>query len=447
MLLPRVDVGPEEGVKMTLDLHRLNAVLMATLFCQLSGASIADEKPAMGWLIGEIGDSDVILSGWASASISYINNDGDSSLPQSFLNREDGFNINQIGLMLEKKPKGNVVGRVGPFPGPMPDEVDFGFNVTAVYGSDAKFFRTSGWDDEWRDNENPDTENFITLAQVFADIYIPVLGGSNLMVGLFHTPLENDIGFDLPPPNPAVFFTRPYSFMHGPAKHAGVLYSLKLPTEDGAPLWGAELGVVRGWNNWDDENDDVDMIFNLRWRSADMKTWVDWENIYGNGADDIDPVKETGSPIPALSALAGDDDLKRYLTYLTVSQVLDDSNRVAVEFTFGSQEMALLADPPPGGVGKDAEWKGVNLNWYHRLQADLSLNLRGEWFDTDGVNALLPFDGAMKAITANLTWNANHALRVRPEIRYDTWDGDGDPFAGGSRDSQFFAALNVVYSF
>ena len=53
----------------------------------------------------------------------------------------------------------------------------------------------------------------------------------------------------------------------------------------------------------------------------------------------------------------------------------------------------------------------------------------------------------MYALTANLTWNASDVLRVRPEIRYDSWDGDGDPFDAGRDDSQFFAALNLVFSF
>lgn len=432
---------------MTRNLHRPLTIAVFGILVLLNTVTMADGKPPMGWLIGELGDSGVTVGGWASASLSYTDNDEHTTLPQSFLTREDGFTINQIGLMIEKKPKGNVVGRVGPFPGPMPEQADFGFNLTGMYGSDAKFFRTSGWDGTWGDNEDPGSENFAVLAQAFADIYIPVLGGSNLMLGLFHTPLENEIGFDLPAPAPAAFLTRPYSFMHGPAKHAGALYSVKLPTEQGAPLWGAEVGVVRGWNNWDDENDDVDVIFNLRWRSADMATWVDWENIYGNGADDSDPVTQQGSPIPAVSALAGDDDLKRYLTFLTVSHTLDSKNRVAVEFTYGSQEMALLADPPPTGIGDDAEWKGVNVSWHHQLQSDLSLNIRGELFDTDGVHALLPFDGTMRALTANVTWNVNHALRIRPEIRYDSFNGDGDPFSAGTEDSQFFAALNAVFSF
>ncbi|MBV2123970.1 MAG: porin [Candidatus Thiodiazotropha sp. (ex Ctena orbiculata)] len=420
-------------------INRLIAAVGLAVAVQTSGGAIADDKPPMGWLIGELGDSGITVSGWAEASASYINNDGDSTLPQAFFNREEGLTLNQVGLFIEKKPKGNVVGRVGPFPGPMPQEVDFGFNLTAIYGSDTKFFRTEGWDDDWADNEDPTNENFITLAQAFLDIYVPVLGGSNLMVGLFHTPLENEIGFSLPPPAPAPFFTRAYSFMHGPAKHAGALFSTKLPTAEGAPLWGAEIGVVQGWNNWEDENGDADLIFNLRWRSPGLATWVDWENIYGNGADDGNPVTETGSPIPAVSALAGDDDLKRYLTYLTVSHALDPKNRIAVEFTYGSQEKALI----PGIV--DADWKGVNINWHHQLRSDISLNVRGEWFDTDGVHALLPQDGTVTAFTANLTWNMTHALRIRPEIRYDSFDGTGAPFNGD--DSQLFAALDVIFSF
>ena len=153
---------------MTRKLHRLLLTALLGVSLRLSPVgAFADGKPPMRWLIGELGDSGVTLGCWASASISYTDNDNDSMLPQSFLNREDGFNINQIGVIIERKPKANIVGRIGPFPGPTPQAADFGCNLTTVYGSDAKFFRTSGWDDEWRDNEDPDTENFLTLAHFF----------------------------------------------------------------------------------------------------------------------------------------------------------------------------------------------------------------------------------------------------------------------------------------
>ncbi len=417
---------------------------LKVLFCSIvmlttlhTGTVLAETKPAMGWLVGDVGNG-VNISGWGQVSYTQIDNDSTSAeptIPQAFFNREEGLTLNQIGLVIEKKPKGNVIGRVGPFPGPMPKESDVGFNLTTVYGSDAKYFRTLGFDDELNGNEDPTKEHFITVAQAFLDIYMPVLGGSNLMVGLFHTPLANEIGFPLPTPAPATFFTHPYSFMHGPAKHAGVLFSSKLPTKEGDPLWGTEIGLVRGWNNLEDSNDDLDIIFNLRWRSPDLSTWVDWENIYGNGAIDGNPVHQTGSPIPAIAT----DDLTRYLTYLTISHALDKKNRIAVEFTHGSQEKSLI------NGNEDGKWKGVNINWHHQLQGDLATNVRLEHFDTDGVHALLPNEGSINALTANLSYNANHALRIRPEIRYDKFSGTGSPFNG--EDSQLLVAVDAIFTF
>ncbi len=61
-----------------------------------------------------------------------------------------------------------------------------------------------------------ESDMYATLTQAYAELYLPVLGGSNLMVGLFHTPLINEIGFALPCTRTDYLYTHPYSFIHGP---------------------------------------------------------------------------------------------------------------------------------------------------------------------------------------------------------------------------------------
>lgn len=427
----------------------LTALSLITGAGSLSASASADEappsveaSPPMGWLFSTLNEGDIKLSGWLQSSYA-DGNRGDQLLPATFFRKESGFSLDQFGLLIEKKVKSNILSRVGPFPGEAPRQFDWGFNVTASYGADNFFFRTFGVDDDWGTNRVGDFDNsdyYLTLTQAYVDLYFPVLGGSTLMVGLFHTPLANEIGFSLPAPAPTDFYTHPYSFMHGPAKHVGALWSSQLKSEPGQSMISYEIGVVRGWNNFEDPNSDVDIIANLRWRSADFSLWIDFENIIGNGADDSFAECGCGSPIPTSSELAGDDSLTRHLSYLTVTKFIDPNNRVVAELSYGKQEKSLFADlfnigefgvPENGGV--DAKWYGINVSYLHKFNGALTAGTRAEVFKTDGVHVVLPYEGTYKNITANLTWTPAHYVRVRPEIRYDWHSGKSAPF--GADDS------------
>jgi hypothetical protein len=442
-------------------------VCAATLFAPVLGANVlfpsiasAADDPMGSLVRGVFGDSlerehGIKVYGWGQVGVIYNNNGTDDVSKQSFFNTDEGVNLNQFALAVEKKPKSNVIGRVGPFPGPMPQEADWGFNVTALYGKDARFFKTYGWDEDLsvnRDNKAEDPA--FTIAQAYVDFYFPVLGGSDLMIGIFHTPLENEIGFALPSPAPTDFYSHTYSFMHGPAKHAGALYSFKLPSAPGESMLGFELGVVQGWNNLQDPNHDPDVIANVRWRSADFSTWIDWENIYGNGAGDSFAECACGSPLPAGTK---DDDYKRVASYLTLSQVLDPNNRVALELNYGKQEQGAFA----GFANKsDATWYGTDVNWYHKLSENLMWNSRAEWFYTDApVHVMManidpntgipdPTWGSFYGVTTNLAWTPTPSVRLRPELRYDIHSGPGrDAYADGQKDSQLVASFDVSFFF
>ncbi|MCG2580583.1 MAG: porin [Marinobacter sp.] len=377
---------------------------------------------------------------------------------QGFFNSDEGFNLNQLAIAIEKKVASNVVSRATPTPAPMPDSFDWGFNVTAIYGNDANYFKTYGWDEDLGVNDMRDEdEEAFNVAQAYLELYIPALGGSNLMLGLFHTPLENEIGFPLPAPAPTEFYTHTYSFMHGPAKHAGALYSFKLPHDKGSNIWGLELGAVQGWNNIQDPNNDIDVIANLRWRSSDMSLWIDWENIYGNGANDSFAECGCGSPFP--TATTPGEDAKRYQTYLTISKPLNGANRIALEMSYGEQEKSALSTLV-NGEPTDAKWYGANLNWYHRVSETTTWNSRFEYFNgEDPAHVVLtganvgkaPSDwsyGEFYALTSNITWFPSPAVRIRPELRYDLQDSSGpNAFGDGTEDNQIIASLDMTVYF
>jgi len=398
-------------------------------------------------------DNKVMLLGWAELSAIASSNESDDVSPAAFFNTRDGINLNQFGLTLCSGracppfafgPGGAVHNRVGPFPGPKPEKASIDFNVTAIYGEDVQFLKLSGLDGDFHFDRDEDMKLGIT--QAFVDIYLPLADGTSVMVGSFQTPLENEIGYPYNPPN--WFATHTYSFQHGPAKHVGVLAETRLSGGGGGDIVAVDYGVVLGWNDWDNRNDSLDFIGGLRWRSADMSTWIDVEGIYGNGADDFGPAPgRGGAPYFVLSST--DEYLSRFSLFLTASHVFNPKFQMALEASYGRQEAGDVAFVPWAVVGEDAKWYGANLGARYTVNPRLALNARVEWFkDEQGAHALWAGNGGeVYAATANLEYQLTPAVRVRVEGRYDTYNGDGHLFDNYTEDDQLTGLLNLFFLF
>jgi len=208
-------------------------------------------------------------------------------------------------------------------------------------------------------------------------------------------------------------------------------------------------------DNLQDNNDDKTLLFDLRWRSPDFKTWVDLENIIGNEQSENGVTDQT-RPFNALSSRG--EKLLRHMHSLTLTHRLNKQKRIAVNTVFGAQQGGdVVADShnPPGFlITKDSEWFGVNLNYYNRFRKDTQLGVRVEWLrDAQGAHALLP-EGDYYSLTANLSWWPNKKLRIRPELRFDSYDGPGKPFGGkvptvffGDQDKQWTASVDASWFF
>ncbi|VVQ26036.1 outer membrane beta-barrel protein [Pseudomonas fluorescens] len=81
------------------------------------------------------------------------------------------------------------------------------------------------------------------------------------------------------------FASKTYAFVSEPSTCAGVLASTRVYSGD-LGLLGVEMGVVQGWGNLRDNNSDKSLTGALRWRTADMNTWIDYEFIVGNEQND-----------------------------------------------------------------------------------------------------------------------------------------------------------------
>jgi hypothetical protein len=116
-------------------------------------------------------------------------------------------------------------------------------------------------------------------------------------------------------------------------------------------------------------------------------------------------------------------------------------------------------------TGDDGEWYGINQYFKYKLNKCCDLNLRFEWFrDDDG--AILRgigtvgrhgwdgagFAGNFYALTLGATWKPCPNVMVRPECRWDWYDGERGvgnelPFGAGTEKDQFLLATDVIFTY
>lgn len=375
--------------------------------------------------------SPIKINGRIQVGVIYNDNKSENVFPTGFLNFDEGINLNRADLIFEKEIKSNIKPRIGPFPGPKPQEADIGFQIETRYGKDAAL--TLGFDDTSR---NKDHDHKLLMQQWFVKGYQPWGDGFSYIAGSWFTPFGYEIGAPIDPPSS--FYSHSYAFTYSPSKHVGAMGALKLPIDKKKGMFSVGLGVVQGWNNLQDNNDDKTVLFDLRWRSPSFKTWVDFENIIGNEQSE-GGISDQTRPFNAVSST--NEKLLRRMHSLTLTHRLNNGKRIAFNTIYGSQQggdtIADKNNPPGFLITEDSEWYGANINYTHRFRADTQLGLRAEWLrDDKGAHALLPA-GDYSALTANISWWPTKKLRLRPEIRYDQYNGDGKPF-GGKVPSIFF---------
>ena len=140
-----------------------------------------------------------------------------------------------------------------------------------------------------------------------------------------------------------------------------------------------------------------------------------------------------------------------------VQQKLFEKLQYVLVQNFGTEENAPTA-------GNTAEWYGLNQYFLYTINPKLNANLRAEWLrDDDGVRVAGPgnipgvyawsgrgFAGNFYEVTAGLNC-ATANITVRPECRYDWYDGlagpTGLPFDGGHADDQFTMAVDAIISY
>lgn len=367
---------------------------------------------------------------------------------------DEGLELVMSHLFIDKALKGNTIARITPLPGPSPTESSFGFTFELAYGRNAQFARTSGWDAHWGANHPGDSdparaardrERFLALPNFAATAYLPYGPGITLMGGIFGPAL----GYEIPPNvrlSRNTFATKTYAFVTEPGTVAGVMAGTRLYNGD-AGLVGVELGIAQGYNNLRDNNNDKSVFGALRYRTPDMQTWVDYEFMVGDeqnkSADDVQ------------TALIADSGQLKQQHSLNGWHRFNSQWSMGAEMVYGRQDgdgkdttISIIRGPNFDG----AHWWGANTVLTYQARPDLSYSVRAEHFADPQGFALFPVStarGNFNALTAGLRYDMTQYVSLRPELRYDRFDGNADdhPFGSGRDREQLTGTLEALVYF
>jgi hypothetical protein len=275
----------------------------------------------------------------------------------------------------------------------------------------------------------------LAMPQAYAELG---LNEVSVKVGHFYT----IVGYEVVTAPDNFFYSRPYTMQYGePFTHTGALATWT-PNEHLSVIGGATYG----WDNFEDVYDEMSFLGGVTFTSSDNNSKL------------------------ALALHTGDEEItpgtvnphdQRTVYSVVYSAILTDRITWVAQHDHGWQENSL-------GSGDTAEWYGLNQYLYYKINCCWSLGTRLEWFrDDDGVRVApagdFPalgvsnnptsaggFEGNFWALTAGLNYKPTGNLIVRPELRYDWYDGrtnaaGNDPFDDGGKDHQWLAAFDVVY--
>jgi hypothetical protein len=316
---------------------------------------------------------------------------------------------------------------------------DWGYRVDVMWGSDYVFTQAAGLElhqdftPHWNQRAPGESSEYgLALPQFYVDL---AYNDWTVKFGHFYT----IIGYEVVPANGNFFYTHAYTMQYGePFTHTGVLGAYKY--SDTTTL---NIGVVNGWDAFDKIQDEASPIFGFGWDGGEGLT-VAWNAILSNS-----------EPIGLGPAAGTLTDRAMYSLVIGYTFGCDDEWQYVLQHDYGWQAGADAAAP-----GQAAEWYGINQYLFYTVNDCWKAGGRFEWFrDDDGArvtglrnpsNAIFgqSFAGNFYEFSVGMNWTPTANWTVRPELRYDWFDGVGTvagPFDAGTDNSQFLVGFDAIF--
>ena len=299
-----------------------------------------------------------------------------------------------------------------------------GGHVDIMFGTDWRFGINHGLEDRIN-GFNRQTYGTV-LPQAYMDVAY-----NDLTVRLGH--FAGILDYEAIPAIANPFYSHSYSYGYTvPQLVTGAMADYKV-----SDRVSVQAGFHRGWMMFEDINHDLDFMGGVKWNSCDGRTSLAY-------------AVSTGAQDPA-----GDNN--RFVYSLVLQHGITERLQYVLVHNLGTEKRAV--------DGQDAEWYGINQYFLYTINPCWAANLRVEWLrDDDGARIAGPgnipgvraFDGRGYAgnfyeVTCGLNWRPSGNLLVRPEVRWDWYDGlagpVGLPFGDGTADDQFTFAVDAILTF
>lgn len=354
-----------------------------------------------------LADHDIEAGGWLDQSYTanFLNPADRSNGSLGVNDRANDYQLNQFCFHAQLVPETDT-GRFS-----------LGWRTDLMYGSDARWVQSTGFDDTWTFGKYP----ALAMPQLFGELFIPWGNGATITLGRFWSP----IGYEGVPAVDRFFFSATNTFMFAePSTHTGMM--AKYPLND---QWTVQAGIVRGW---DISRDDGGRAFlgTAAWKGNDDRTTLTFVTYYGS---------ESG---------AADDRL--YCQSNILTHKFSDKLTYVLWSDFGNAR-GLAVDAL--GNPKNGQWFSLVNAAFYAIDEKRSVGLRFEWFrDDDGtritewLNETPLGIGDVMAITAGMNWTPRPNWVIRPEIRCD-WANGVKPFDAQTSSTQWTAATDVIFRF
>jgi len=368
------------------------------------------------------------MGGWVSAGFTVNGNNPASNWngPLTFNDRED-FQMNQLYWYMKK-------------------DIDYakncgwalGYRIDLMYGTDARFTEAFGleMDENGLDKWSSNRFYHLAMPQLYADL---VYDDLSIKVGHFYT----TIGYEVITNPDNFFYSHAYTMQYGePFTHTGVLFTK--PMNDNVKV---HAGFHRGWDRWDDNNGKLAFLGGLAYTEKNECTKQE---------STIAFTITTGDEVAPVTGL----DANRTMYSLVYTRKMNSRLTYILQHDYGWQAQGA------NNGAATAQWYGLNQYLLYQLSCDWWGGVRFEWFrDDDGTRVAAlgdsqtrantnpagvgGFEGNFYELSVGLNYKpvCNPNLVVRPEVRWDWYEGAGLPFDDGAKDKQFTFAVDAIIKY
>jgi len=256
------------------------------------------------------------------------------------------------------------------------------------------------------------------------------------------------IGYEVVPAIGNFFYTHSYTMQYGePFTHTGVLASRSINEN-----WSWNAGIVSGWNDFNFQ-DGAQFIGGITYSDKD----------YGSLAFAVVTGNESDFNIPGVGP-----DSNRTMYSIVWTRNLTSRWTYVLQHDLGVQADTLGFNALDT---RTADWGGLNQYLFYKINCCWTFGWRIEWFDDPqgyvvtglrpgNTDARFRFPGNFYETSFGLNYKPNGNLTIRPELRYDWYNGPGgfvapavpgvgpsQPYGDNFNRDQFLFGLDAIVQF